>query len=259
MIQVQAHPATNTPETAEILQANRTIQPPGEALPSSFWQAWSWWLPAALTSVALVWYFLDPFIGDWDGIEYTMYSLWGYPSSMALGRNLFIFGNHFLWVVAHALFNVSPEQAYLLFKYAVVAQVPFAIIACWVLARDFTGSLYSAICLRMEITKARDLLRCTFVWDLFAARRRMVWLLVLDRCALPIRVVRLARVNAGGIGASSGRISESQAISDVFRYQRAADLLDHSFHAGERMAGSSAFAITAALDGRPACESALVL
>ncbi len=144
MIQVQAHPATNTPETAEILQADRTIQPAGEALLSSFWQAWSWWLPAALTSVALVWYFLDPFIGDWDGIEYTMYSLWGYPSSMALGRNLFIFGNHFLWVVAHALFNVSPEQAYLLFKYAVVAQVPFAVIACWVLARDFTGSLYSA-------------------------------------------------------------------------------------------------------------------
>ena len=48
-------------------------------------------------------YFLDPFIGDWDGIDYTMLSLAGYPSSMALGRNLFIFGNHFLYGLAHAL------------------------------------------------------------------------------------------------------------------------------------------------------------
>ena len=109
-----------------------------------FWSAWNWWLPPALISLALVLYYLDPFIGDWDGMEYTMYSLWGYPSSMALGRNLFIFGNHFLWVLARSLFNVDAEQAYLIFKYAVVAQVPLAVVACWVLARDFTRSLYSA-------------------------------------------------------------------------------------------------------------------
>jgi hypothetical protein len=112
--------------------------------PSSFFSAWPWWLPPALLGLALTLYFLDPFIGDWDGIDYTMLSLAGYPSSMALGRNLFIFGNHALYELAHTLFGVSPENAYLVFKYAVVAQVPLAVIACWILARDLTGSLYSA-------------------------------------------------------------------------------------------------------------------
>jgi len=73
-----------------------------------------------------------------------MLSLAGYPSSMALGRNLFIFGNHALYETAHRLFNVQPQHAYLVFKYAVVAQAPFAVIACWVLARDFTRSVHSA-------------------------------------------------------------------------------------------------------------------
>ena len=74
----------------------------------------------------LVLYFVDPFIGDWDGMDYTMLSLAGYPSSMALGRNLFIFENYTLYRVAHALFNVQPEHAYLVFKYAVVTQAPLA-------------------------------------------------------------------------------------------------------------------------------------
>lgn len=77
-------------------------------------------------------------------MDYTMLSLAGYPSSMALGRNLFIFGNHFLYEIAHALFNLQPEHAYLVFKYAVVAQAPLAVIACWVLARDFSRSIYAA-------------------------------------------------------------------------------------------------------------------
>ena len=110
----------------------------------SFWKAWPWWLVPSLTALLLVLYFVDPFIGDWDGMDYTMLSLAGYPSSMALGRNLFIFGNHALYETAHWLFNVQPENAYLIFKYAVVAQVPLAVIACWVLARDFTGSIHSA-------------------------------------------------------------------------------------------------------------------
>jgi 4-amino-4-deoxy-L-arabinose transferase-like glycosyltransferase len=110
----------------------------------SFWRAWPWWLLPALLAVALTLYFLDPFIGDWDGIDYTMLSLAGYPSSMALGRNLFIFGNHFLYELAHALFGVAPENAYLIFKYAVVAQTPLTVIACWLLAKEVTESLYAA-------------------------------------------------------------------------------------------------------------------
>ena len=56
---------------------------------------------------------------------------------MALGRSLFIFANHFLFLVARTLFNVEPENAYLIFKYAVVAQAPIAVVACWILARDY--------------------------------------------------------------------------------------------------------------------------
>lgn len=109
-----------------------------------FWKSWRWWLPPAIIALLLVLYFVDPFIGDWDGIDYTMLSLAGYPSSMALGRNLFIFSNHILFVVARELFGIEPENAYLIFKYAVVAQSPVAVIACWLLARDISGSLYTA-------------------------------------------------------------------------------------------------------------------
>ena len=111
---------------------------------SAFWRAWLWWLPPAVIALALVLYFVDPFIGDWDGLDYTMLSLDGYPSSMALGRNLFIFTNHFLFLIGHALFNVQADKAYLIFKYAVVAQAPLAVIACWILARDISGSLRTA-------------------------------------------------------------------------------------------------------------------
>ena len=57
-------------------------------------------------ALASYWFsiFVDPFIGDWDGMDYTMLSLAGYPSSMALGRNLFIFGNHALFEMAHTAF-----------------------------------------------------------------------------------------------------------------------------------------------------------
>ena len=63
---------------------------------------------------------------------------------MALGRNLFIFGNHALFVTAKTFFNVRPENAYLVFKYAVVAQAPLAAMACWWLASLVTRSLTAA-------------------------------------------------------------------------------------------------------------------
>ena len=110
----------------------------------SFWRAWPFWLVPALVGLVLVLIFVDPFIGDWDGMDYTILSLAGYPSSMALGRNLFIFGNHALYEIAHTVFNVQPEHAYLIFKYAVVTQAPLAVIACWVLARDFSRSVHTA-------------------------------------------------------------------------------------------------------------------
>src|SRR5688572_5571732 len=120
------------------------ILPLTTAPAASFWRTWPWWLPPALIAVALVLYFVDPFIGDWDGLDYTMLSLTGYPSSMALGRNLFIFSNHLLFVVGRSLFQLQPENAYLLFKYVVVAQVPLAVVAVWILARDLSASLFAA-------------------------------------------------------------------------------------------------------------------
>ena len=110
----------------------------------NFIGSYRYWLPPALIAIALTLLYLSPFIGDWDGLDYTVFSLRGEPSSMALGRSLFTLSNHALYVIAHAVFGVRPEQAYLLFKYAVVAQSPIAIVACWVLARDLTGSVRSA-------------------------------------------------------------------------------------------------------------------
>jgi 4-amino-4-deoxy-L-arabinose transferase-like glycosyltransferase len=106
--------------------------------------AWRWWIMPALVAFILALIFIDPFIGDWDGLDYTLISLQGRPSSMALGRSLFIFANHGAWRMTHALFGLSTENAYLLFKYMVVAETPLAVVACWTLARDVSGSLSAA-------------------------------------------------------------------------------------------------------------------
>ncbi|MEP6717628.1 MAG: glycosyltransferase family 39 protein [bacterium] len=136
---------TTTPRTSDT-SPRRSFAPsnPDVTTQTPFLKAWAWWAIPALLGLILVLWFVDPFIGDWDGLDYTMLSLAGYPSSMALGRNLFIFENHALYQLAHHLFNVQPENAYLVFKYAVVAQAPLALIACWVLARDVSRSLYTA-------------------------------------------------------------------------------------------------------------------
>lgn len=63
---------------------------------------------------------------------------------MLFGRMLFIFTNHAAYRLAHALFGLPAEQAYLLFKYMVVVQTPFAVVACWTLARELSGSLRTA-------------------------------------------------------------------------------------------------------------------
>jgi 4-amino-4-deoxy-L-arabinose transferase-like glycosyltransferase len=103
-----------------------------------------YWLPPALVALILTLVYLNPFIGDWDGLDYTIFSLHGRPSSMALGRSLFTLFNFGLFKFAHALFGVRPEQAYLLFKFAVVIEAPLAVIACWLLARELSGSVRAA-------------------------------------------------------------------------------------------------------------------
>ena len=101
-------------------------------------------MPPAVIALILILIFVDPFIGDWDGLDYTILALRGLPSSMALGRGLFTLYNHYLYLLAHALFNTQPHDAYLVFKYAVVIQGPLTVIAVWVLARDLLRSLQAA-------------------------------------------------------------------------------------------------------------------
>src|SRR5215813_158489 len=190
-----------TTNTSDILPVEKAIAPTAAA---SFWRAWRWWLPPAVVALILILYFVDPFIGDWDGMDYTMLSLDGYPSSMALGRNLFIFGNHFLFVIAHALFNVQADKAYLIFKYAVVAQAPFAVIACWILARDISGSLRTATIAALLIVFSPVfvlyggqvmtdvpsvlLLATALIIHLRGVQERKVWLLVFGAALLGLGV-----------------------------------------------------------------------
>ena len=109
-----------------------------------FRRSYPYWLPPAFLGLGLTLFYLNPFIGDWDALDYTIASLNGQPSPMALGRSLFTLFNFALYTFAHRVFGVGPENAYVVFKFAVVAQVPLAIVMCWILARDLTRSLLAA-------------------------------------------------------------------------------------------------------------------
>lgn len=166
----------------------------------TFLSSWRWWLPPAAISLILILLFVDPFIGDWDALEYTVSALRGYPSSMALGRSLFILGNHALYVVAHAVFNLPPQQAYLLFKYLVVAQGPLTVVACWKLTRDLTQSRQAGTIAALLVTfspvfviysgqvmtdvPALLLLTVALIVHLRGLQQRRVWLVILGAALL---------------------------------------------------------------------------
>ena len=128
--------------TFSIFKSDQVTRP--DSSTSAFLRSVLYWFPPAVLALVLALIYLNPFIGDWDGLDYTVASLRGEPSSMALGRSVFTLFNHGLYVTAHHLFGIRPDQAYLIFKFAVVAQVPLAIIMCWILARDLTASRRSA-------------------------------------------------------------------------------------------------------------------
>lgn len=177
----------------------------------SFWRSYLYWLPPALLGLALTLVYLNPFIGDWDGLDYTIASLHGHPSPMALGRSLFTLFNFALYTFAHKAFGVAPENTYLLFKYAVVAQVPLAIVMCWLFARDLTGSLLAAtiaslmiaVCPVVVIYGSQVMTEVPSLWLLAAAlvvhlrglRSRRLWL-VLAGAALLGLAVNLRENNA---------------------------------------------------------------
>jgi hypothetical protein len=169
-----------------------------------FVNSYLFWLPPALAGLVLTLVYLNPFIGDWDGLDYTIVSLRGEPSNMALGRSLFTLFNFGLYNLAHKLFGVGPENAYLVFKYAVVAQVPLAIIACWVLARDLTSSdqsatvaaLMVALCPVVVIYGSQVMTEIPAVWLLALAllvhlrgiKSRRVWLILAGAALLGLAV-----------------------------------------------------------------------
>ncbi|MDQ1590224.1 MAG: Dolichyl-phosphate-mannose-protein mannosyltransferase [Pyrinomonadaceae bacterium] len=167
-------------------------------------RAWRYWLPPATLALLLTIFFVDPFAGDWDALDYTVNAVRGQPSSMLFGRMLFIFTNHAAYRVARALFGLQTEHAYLLFKYMVVAQTPFAVVACWTLARELTGSLRAATVAALMLalspffivysgqamteTPSILLLSVALVTHLRGVRARRTWQLMLGAALLGLCV-----------------------------------------------------------------------
>ncbi len=105
------------------------------------------WLPLTLVSWWLAWKYQDRFISDWDGFDYTSYTVKGLPSALGLGRALFLGYNRLLWVVAQRGFGVPAEQAYLVIRYAVIALSGPTIVGIYALGKELTASrLASFIC-----------------------------------------------------------------------------------------------------------------
>lgn len=103
------------------------------------------WFPLACLSWALAWKFQDEFISDWDGFDYTTYTVQHLPSALGLGRALFLGYNSLLWEIAHRYFHLQPEQAYLVIRYGVMAQTGFAIIGVYALCKELTEERLAAV------------------------------------------------------------------------------------------------------------------
>ncbi|MFN7949920.1 MAG: glycosyltransferase family 39 protein [Blastocatellia bacterium] len=103
------------------------------------------WLPLAGVAWLLAWLARDPFMADWDSFDYAACVVQGTPSPLGLGRALFLACNRVLWLVAHYAFGWSPDQAYLLIKYGVIAQSGLAIVGLYALYRELTAESRAAL------------------------------------------------------------------------------------------------------------------
>lgn len=111
------------------------------------WKKDFWlWLPLALVAWRNAWKYQDAFISDWDGFDYTSLVVQGLPSPLGLGRALFLGYNRALWLIAHHLFNLPAEQAYLVLRYGVIAQAGIAAIGLYALYKELTDSRIAATC-----------------------------------------------------------------------------------------------------------------
>jgi len=102
------------------------------------------WLPLACLSWWLAWKYQDRFISDWDGFDYTAYTIEGEPSALGLGRALFLGYNHLLWRVAHRWLNWPPEQAHLILRYGAIALAGPAVTGVYALCKELTASRWAA-------------------------------------------------------------------------------------------------------------------
>src|SRR5262245_5496001 len=103
------------------------------------------WLPLACISWWLAWKYQDEFITDWDGFDYTSYTVQHLPSALGLSRSLFLGYNYLLWEIASRFFGVQPEQAYLVLRYGVIAQSGPAIVGIYALCKELTARRLAAM------------------------------------------------------------------------------------------------------------------
>jgi hypothetical protein len=86
----------------------------------------------------------DPFISDWDGFDYTVHAVRHLPSTLGLGRALFLGYNSVLWEMAHTWVGLPPEKAYLALRYGVIAQVGAGVVGVYALCKELTASRLAA-------------------------------------------------------------------------------------------------------------------
>jgi len=68
------------------------------------------------------------------------------PSTLGLGRALFLGYNSLLWEMAHRWLGLAPENAYLALRYAVIAQAGAAIVGVYALGKELSASRLAAFC-----------------------------------------------------------------------------------------------------------------
>jgi hypothetical protein len=86
----------------------------------------------------------DPFICDWDGFDYTVHAVQHKPSTLGLGRALFLGYNSVLWEITHRWLGLAPEKAYLALRYGVIAQAGLGVIGVYALCKELTANRLAA-------------------------------------------------------------------------------------------------------------------
>jgi len=104
------------------------------------------WLPLLLLAWASALLLRDRFISDWDAFDYTAYAVRNVPTSLGLGRALFLGYNHALWELMHHWFGMPAEQSHLILTYGAIVQSGPAVVGLYALYKELTASRLAATC-----------------------------------------------------------------------------------------------------------------